>query len=95
MITIKNEFSGASFNYSNENNCTANGEYRSENGSIVNININGYYDNKSFWAGRDSAGNVNISGVPVSVIAGVAGEVAAIIAAIEEVVNPSESTSEE
>lgn len=95
MITIKNEFSGASFDYSNEKNCTANGEYRSENGSIASININGMYDSKSFWAGRDSSGNVNISGVPVAAIAGVAGEVATIIAAIEEVANPSESTSED
>jgi hypothetical protein len=38
---------------------------------------------------------VNISGVPVSIIAGVAAEVAAIIAAIEEIVNPSEPANEE
>lgn len=95
MIEIKNSFSGASFDYTNENNCTASGEYRCENGAIVNININGRYAERNFWASRDSAGNVNISGVPVSIIAGVAAEVAVIIAAIEEIVNPSEPANEE
>ena len=35
MITINNTFSGASFSYENEaRTCTANGEYRSENGNL-------------------------------------------------------------
>ena len=92
MITTKNNFSGANFDYTNEaGNCTASGEYRKENDVIVNININGQFvkdeNTYNFWANRDAAGNVNISGVPASVIADVAAEVAEIISEIE---NPNE-----
>ena len=87
MITIKNNYSGAGFDYTNEaGNCTASGDYRKENGKIVSININGQYtkDEKtcSFWANSDSAGNVNISGVPAAFLADVATEVAEIVAEV-------------
>lgn len=94
MITTKNNFSGANFDYASQNPCTATGEYRCEEGAIVNININGQLtkDEKTynFYANRDASGNVNISGVPASVIADVAAEVATIVAEVEEIVNPNE-----
>ena len=88
MITTKNAFAGAAFDYVNQSNtCTANGEFRAENGNIVAININGQYTKDemtyNFWANRDASGTVNISGVPAAVIADVAGEVAEIISEIE------------
>ena len=88
MITTKNNFSGANFDYTNEGNtCSASGEFRNENNKLVSININGQYTKDetvyNFWANRDSAGNVNVSGVPASVIADVAGEVAEIISEID------------
>jgi hypothetical protein len=88
MITTKNLFSGANFEYSNKKtSCTAAGEFRRENEILVNININGQLTKGeatyNFWANRDAAGNVNISGVPAAVIADVAAEVAAVIAEIE------------
>lgn len=89
MITTKNNFSGANFEYTSESGCTANGEYRCENGNIVSVNVNGTIDGKNFWASRDAAGNVNISGVPVSIIAKVAAEVENIMVEIEEIVHPS------
>lgn len=100
MIKKKNTFGGASFDYTSENgNCVASGEYRIENGQIVSISINGQLTKEEkayrFSAGIDINGNVNISGVSFVVIADVAAEVAAIIAAIEENVNPSEPANEE
>ena len=93
MITINSIYSGASFSYANEGVCTANGEFRKENGNIVSININGQYTSGgtayNFWANRDASGNVNISGVPASVIAGVATEVATIIAEVEAIDQPA------
>lgn len=87
MITVKNSFSGANFDYtSSENSCTASGEYRYENDQLVSININGSITKDdvayNFWANRDAAGNVNISGVPVVVLAEVASEVAETISEI-------------
>ena len=87
MITKKNEFSGASFDYENaKKTCTASGEYRHENDKLSSVNINGQLtqDKTSygFWANCDAAGNVNISGVPAVAIAAVAAEVATIISEI-------------
>lgn len=86
MIKINNTFSGASFAYTGEI-CTANGEYRIENGKLVSVNVNGQYTKNdstyNFWANRDAAGNVNVSGVPAGVIADVAAEVAEIISEVE------------
>lgn len=89
MVTKKNEFSGAAFEYVNdEKTCTASGEYRRENGNLSSVNINGQFaqDKAShgFWANCDAAGNVTISGVPVIAIAAVAAEAATIIAEINE-----------
>lgn len=89
MITTKNAFSGANFDYNSENNCTASGEFRYEGENLVSISINGNLAKDDvvypFWANRDASGNVNISGVPTSVIQDVAAEVATIIAEIESV----------
>lgn len=86
MVTINNTYSGKSFSYSAEN-CTATGESRVENEKIVSININGQYTKDgtahNFWASRDNQGNVNVSGVPASVIGEVAAEVAAIFSEVE------------
>ncbi len=86
MITVKNSFSGANFDYSSQSGCTASGEYRCENDKVVNISINGRLAKDeveyNFWANCDAAGNVNISGVPAVVIADVAAEVAAIISEV-------------
>ncbi len=89
MITTKNNYTGANYEYTGQEGCTANGEYRCENGNIVSANVNGSLDGKSFFANRDAAGNVNISGVPVSLIAKVATEVENIMVEIEEIVHPS------
>lgn len=87
MITKKNVFSGANFDYANEKNtCTATGEYRYEGEKLSSVNINGQYTKEevahNFWANCDASGNVNISGVPANVIAEVAAEVATIISEI-------------
>lgn len=92
MITKNNTFSGASYSYENESKtCTASGEYRTENGTLSNININGQLAKDgatyNFWAVRDAQGNVNISGVPATVIADVAAEVAEIVAEVEAEIN--------
>lgn len=89
MITVRNNFAGANFKYTGQEGFTANGEYRCENNELVSVNVNGSLDGKNFWANRDAAGNVNISGVPVSIIAKVATEVENIMAEIEEIVHPS------
>ena len=93
MITTKNSFSGAGFDYASENNCTANGEYRVENGVLVNININGQITKNgnayNFWASRDAQGNVNISGVPAELISDVATEVVEIISEVEAIATPN------
>lgn len=88
MITKKNLFSGATFDYANDKQtCTANGEFRYEGDNLSSVNINGQYTKDdtpyNFWANCDAAGNMNISGVPATVIAEVAAEVATIIAEIK------------
>lgn len=90
MITKNNTFAGANFQYTNESNCTATGEYRTENDKLISININGQYVDGdatyNFWANRDASGSVNISGVPVSVLAPIASHVAEIVAEVEALV---------
>lgn len=88
MIKKKNTFAGASFDYTSSNeNCVASGEYRTENGLMASVNINGRLtkDEKTynFQASRDVNGNVNITGVSYVVIADVAAEVATIIDEVE------------
>ena len=94
MINLRNTFSGANFDHTGEN-CTASGEYRVENGNIQNVNVNGQYTKEdrtyNFWANRDSDGNVNVSGVPASVISDVAEEVATIMSEVGGIINNSAS----
>lgn len=93
MITKNNTFAGVNFQYTNESNCTATGEYRTENDKLVSININGQYvdgDNTyNFWANRDASGSINISGVPASVLAPIAAQVAEIVSEVEALVEPA------
>lgn len=87
MLTTRNSTFGANFDYTNDNNCTASGEYRCENGVLRSVNINGQYvdgeTSYNFFAGRDEAGNINLSGIPADVVAAVAAAVALIIAEVE------------
>jgi hypothetical protein len=91
MLTLKNRFSGANFEYDSKAGCTANGEFRCEDDKIVNISINGQITKEetsyNFWANCDAQGNVNISGVPAAVIADVAENVATIIEEVNEIIN--------
>lgn len=92
MITKISTFSGADFRYTNESNCTATGEYRVENGKLVSVNANGQYDEDgrsySFWAKLDASGNINVSGVPASVLTPVAEQVEELVAEIEALIEP-------
>ena len=91
MLTLKNRFSGANFEYDSKAGCIANGEFRCEDDKIVNISINGQITKEetsyNFWANCDAQGNVNISGVPAAVIADVAENVATIIEEVNEIIN--------
>lgn len=97
MITTRNNFNGAAFDYASEA-CTACGEFRYLNNNLQSVNINGEYRQEevsyTFFANLDENGNVNISGVPFIVIGEVAAEVATIIAEIREL-NPVEDTESE
>lgn len=87
MITTKNVFSGANFDYASENNCIASGEYRHEDGKLISVSINGQLTKNEtaypFWANLDASGNINISGVPAAVLSDVEAEVAEIVSEIE------------
>lgn len=93
MIEIISNYSGAGFRHTGDN-CTATGDFRVENGALTSVNVNGQLEKGgqtyNFWANRDASGNVNISGVPASVLTDVAGAVADIIAEVEGEVNPNE-----
>jgi len=95
MITQNNISSSVDYSYTNESNCTATGKYQIENGVLSTVDINGQYhdgnNGYNFFANRDSEGNVNFSGVPASVIAPVAVEVAEILHEIDALVNPPKS----
>lgn len=86
MFEVNNEYQGASFNYENDA-CNANGDFRRMESVLSSVNINGTYvkdgTTYSFWASRDANGNINISGVPSSVIIAITTEVVAIIEEIE------------
>ena len=83
MITTNNTYSGASFQYEGEN-ATANGDFRVENGNLVSINASGSYEDVTFWANRDAAGNVNINGVPLAKLTEVAAIVETIFNEVEQ-----------
>ena len=83
MITTNNTYSGASFSYEGEN-ATANGDFRVENGNLVSINASGSYEDVTFWANRDAAGNVNINGVPLAKLTEVAAVVETIFNEVEQ-----------
>ena len=87
MITKKNQFSGASFDYANDKKtCIASGEYRHENGKLVKVDVNGRLTKDKveypFYANVAADGHVNISGVAVEAIADVAAQVSAIVSEI-------------
>lgn len=92
MITTKNNYSGAAFDYSNEGKCSAYGDYRCAEDKFKYITIEGRYTDGGntypFSANRDEYGNVAISGVPFDILPEVATEVKTIISEIEEAVFP-------
>lgn len=87
MFNTKNNFNGASFDYENES-CKANGEFRYVNSVLNSVTINGSYEKEektyNFWANRDINGNINISGIPSTIIVEVAAEVVNIVTEIEK-----------
>lgn len=91
MIEITNKTLGVNFSYTGEN-CTATGNYDVENDTLKHVGVNGHYtkgaDVYGFTADRDENGNVNIAGVPASVLADVAEEVAALMAEVEAEAEP-------
>lgn len=94
MITKKNTFSGAAFDYENKaKTCAACGDYRVENDQLQAVSINGQYtkDAKTynFSASRDAEGNVNIAGVQAAILPDVATEVSACIAEVESIAVPA------
>jgi len=60
------------------------------------VNVNGQFTKNeqtvNFWANRDNAGNVNVSGVPASFLADVAAEVAEIISEVEAGLAPKKGS---
>lgn len=93
MIETNNNYTGANFSYNNEKDaCIANGDFRTQNGKLSVVNVNGQYKKGdgifNFNATRDAEGNINITGVPTSVLAQVATEVAKIMTEVENIVNP-------
>lgn len=92
MLTTKNNYTGAQFDYENEG-CRASGDFRFNDGDLKAVNITGTItkDNVSytFSAVRDEFGNVNIYGASSIIIKEAAIEVAAIIDEIGEL-NASE-----
>lgn len=93
MIETSNNYAGANFSYDNEKDtCLATGDYKTMNGQLTVVNVNGQYKKGdgiyNFNATRDAEGNINITGVPASVLSPVASEVTKIMAAVEDLVNP-------
>lgn len=88
MITKKNQFSGASFDYTNDKKtCVASGEYRFENGVLSRVDMNGRLTKDktehTFWANVAADGKVNISGVSIEALADVSANVASAISEIK------------
>lgn len=93
MITKKKSALVVNFDYINDaQTCAATGDYRVENNVLQDVSINGQYtkDEKTynFSASRSADGNVNIAGVPPTVLADVAEAVAELVTEIEAEVEP-------
>lgn len=93
MITKKRSALVVNFDYANNaETCAATGDYRVENNVLQDVSINGQYtkDEKTyhFSASRSADGNVNIAGVPPTVLADVAEAVAELVTEIEAEVEP-------
>lgn len=94
MITKKNSTLEVNFDYGNgAGTCSATGNYKVQNDQLKTIGVNGQYtkDEKTytFTADRDDQGKVNISGVPPTILADVATEVAALVEEVEAEVTPN------
>lgn len=87
MLTPKNSYNGAQFDYENEG-CRASGDFRFNAGSLKTVNITGTIAKDgvsyTFSAVREEFGNVNIYGASSAIIKEAAIEVAAIIDEIGE-----------
>lgn len=93
MITKKRSALVVNFDYANNaETCAATGDYRVENNVLQDVSINGQYtkDEKTynFSASRSADGNVNIAGVPPTVLADVAEAVAELVTETEAEVEP-------
>lgn len=82
MITTKNDYRGAGFDYTSEK-CTAYGDYRISGEVMQHISVNGQYVKNDvtypFTANRSEGGNMAMSGAPEEVFAEIAREVDIII----------------
>lgn len=93
MLTTKNTYSGAGFDYSNTG-FVVNGDWKVEDGVLVSVNFNGIYTDKKkeehyFYGSRDVNGSVNISGVQTALLATIAKEVSSILEEVEAIAIPS------
>jgi hypothetical protein len=93
MLTTKNTYSGAGFDYSNTG-FVVNGDWKVEDGVLVSVNFNGIYTDKKkeehyFYGSRDVNGSVNISGVQTALLATIAKEVSSILEEVEAIAIPA------
>lgn len=93
MLTTKNTYSGAGFDYSNTG-FVVNGDWKVEDGMLVSVNFNGIYTDKKkeehyFYGSRDVNGSVNISGVQTALLATIAKEVSSILEEVEAIAIPA------
>ena len=93
MLTTKNTYSGAGFDYSNTG-FVVNGDWKVEDGVLVSVNFNGIYTDKKkeehyFYGSRDVNGSVNISGVQTALLATIAKEVSSILEDVEAIAIPA------
>ena len=93
MLTTKNTYSGAGFDYSNTG-FVVNGDFKCEDGVLVSVNFNGIYTDKKkeehyFYGSRDANGSVNISGVQTSLLPTIAKEVSTILEEVEAIAVPA------
>lgn len=99
MLTTKNTYSGAGFDYSNTG-FVVNGDWKVEDGVLVSVNFNGIYTDKKkeehyFYGSRDVNGSVNISGVQTALLATIAKEVSSILEEVEAIAIPAATAAPE
>lgn len=97
MITTKNDYRGAGYDYTSEK-CTAYGDYRISGEVMQYISVNGQYVKNDvtypFTANRSEGGNMAMSGAPEEVFAEIAKEVDIIIREVTAAAFPETSDNE-